>query len=523
LLTQDTVKTHFLGHKSTVLLEHAPWQEQPRLYLRGDGSELPYHRLAAGGRDDRAGTWELLLQEVVGRYLQVRLTLEGTGRTTPRLQALRAHYPRFSYLEEYLPAVYRDDAVSASFLERYLANVEGIYTTIEGRIEHVETIFDTRSAPPDCLDWLAGWLGASLDFTWSERTRRLFLAHAPQMYRERGTCAGLARSVRLALDPCPGESLFASGACGGRPEAGFGVRVVERFRTRRAAGVVFGDPSDLTGPGSTTTVSDWTPARGALPLHAQYREYLRERYGDRIDALNAAWGRSFAAFDDPVLRMPAVRPAGAEGRDWERFVESAIGFTYAATRDGDDALYREYLARRYGQPPAVNAAYHLEPASALVTWADVSSRLWSARLRVALPDDSVWLRDWIEFVSTVLPTERAAHRFTVLVPVALGDGPERQLERRRLAERITLVEKPAHTAFDVKLYWALFRVGEARVGLDTIVGTGSRSAALVLDRGLLGGAHLGFAEPWNARDRLVVGREGDAGAGGTPPAACCSE
>jgi len=496
------------------LLGGLPWTPQPRLYARGDGTEVPYYH-APVEDDIHAGTWELLLQNVVGRYLQVRLTIEGTGRTTASLSALRIHYPRFSYLKAYLPAVYRDDAVSASFLDRYLANVEGTFTTLEGRIEHVETTFDSRSVPTDQLDWLASWLGATLDFKWSERTRRLFLAHAPQMFRERGTCAGLVRAIRLALDPCPTDATFADAPCaaGSTTSSGFGVRVVERFRTRRAPGVVFGDPTELLGPGSTTSASDWTPARGASPLHLAFRDFVRREYPD-IDSVNAAWQTSFKGFDDPSLRLAAVRPAGGQrATDWQRFVESELGFTYALVGDGDEPLYREFLARRYGQPSALNDAYRLDGSAALMTWADVQHGLWDAHLRDSLPEGGVFLNDWIQFVSIVLPMDRAAHRFTVLVPVGLDDGPDEQLARRRLAERITEIEKPAHTVFEVKLYWGLFRVGEARLGLDTLIGVGSRSVALVLDSGvsLLGGAHLAYAEPWSVGDRVVVGREGNAG------------
>jgi len=505
------------------LLEDLAWEEQPRLYRRGDGPELPYYTLPKDGDEKHSGTWELLFNDVVGRYLQVRLTIAGTGRTTPRLRALRVHYPRFSYLKTYLPAVYRDDPVSASFLDRFLANVEGFYTTLEGKIEHVETLFDARSAPAEYLDWLAGWFGTSLDFGWSESTRRLFIAHAPQMFRERGTCAGLVRAIRLALDRCPTSALFSDSPCAGRAStAGFGVRVVERFRARRAPGVVFGDPTDLLGPGSTTNLSDWTPARGAQPLHQQYRAFLRTRYAGDLADLNLAWGTSFSSFDDPALRVAARRPAGAQGTDWERFITSELGFVYAVAADDDETLYREFLARRYGQPAAVNQAYRLDPSSALVTWSDLREKLWDAQLRVALPDDHVWLRDWIEFVSAILPMERAAHRFTVLVPVRLEDGPERQLERRGIAERVTQIEKPAHAAFDVKLYWGLFRVGEARLGLDTLIGAGSRSTALILDRGLVGGGHLGFAEPWNVRDRFVVGREAFSASEGGGHGTCCT-
>ena len=85
--------------------------------------------------------------------MQIRLA--GNGRTTPRLRALRAYYPRFSYLNHYLPAVYREDGESAWFLDRFLANVEGTYTAIEDRIAAVQMLFDTRAAPSEALDWLA--------------------------------------------------------------------------------------------------------------------------------------------------------------------------------------------------------------------------------------------------------------------------------------------------------------------------------------------------------------------------------
>ncbi len=108
------------------------WQQEPHLYLRGNGSELPFVRKVSNA--DGNGTWELLFQNARGRYLQLKLRLYGNGRSTPHLLALRAYYPRFSYLERYLPAVYREDSSSASFLDRFLANLEGFYTAIEDKI-----------------------------------------------------------------------------------------------------------------------------------------------------------------------------------------------------------------------------------------------------------------------------------------------------------------------------------------------------------------------------------------------------
>src|SRR5205814_8561541 len=113
------------------------------LYLRGDSSELLFQENVGG---EGNGTWELLFHAAIGRYLQLKIQLIGNGRSTPRLRAMRIYYPRFSYLEHYLPAVYREDSQSASFLDRFLANLEGLYTTLEDKIAAVQMLFDPRSA-----------------------------------------------------------------------------------------------------------------------------------------------------------------------------------------------------------------------------------------------------------------------------------------------------------------------------------------------------------------------------------------
>lgn len=321
-------------------LAGAPWRTEPALRLRPEGPELPWLR-EFQGREAAApgvGTWELLFQQAVGRYVELRLRLYGSGRSSPKIRALRAHYPRFSYTT-YLPDAYREDAVSASFVERFLANFEGFLTELEGRIASAEVLFDYRTAPREALDWLAEWLGATLDPEWDDARRRLFIANAVELYRRRGTRRGLLAAIRLALDECPSEDgLFADDGEGGP----FGYRISEAF------------------------------ARG--------------------------------------------EPAGA-------------------------------------------------------------------------------------------------HRFTVLAPVGLAALPADRLRLREAVGAVVTRERPAHAAFDVQLYWALFRVGAARVGQDTALGEGSRFSALVLGAGYLGQSLVGEGHPWDVRDRRVTGRDRE----GFPP------
>ncbi|HEX8359813.1 MAG TPA: phage tail protein [Longimicrobium sp.] len=498
-----------------------PWEEEPAPYLRGTGPELPYRAAPLQGPDGQAGTWELLFQNARGRYLQLRVTLGGNGRTTPRLQGLRAYYPRFSYLARYLPAVWREDPASASFVDRLLANAEGTLTELEGRVADVQMLFDTRTVPAEFLEWLGGWMGTTFDAAWDEPRRRFFLANAMRMYASRGTREGIVRALRLALEPCVDPHLFDDCGCGGSTastggsagcgcagggsggagpaRSSFGVRVVERFLARGSPGVAYGDVSDLAGPGTTTTALPWTPAQGAEPLHARWREWVAGRY-DTVQALNAAWGTAYTSLQSRLIRLAATAPPANREADWRRFLREGLGFTYVPPEARELPLWRDFLAGRHRTVEALNAAWKRTGAAA-------AASLQAIPFPTELPAGGGELGDWITFVSVVVPMHRSAHRFTVLVPVVPGEDTESQRRRRDLARRVAEMEKPAHTVVEARLYWAAMRVGEARLGTDTLLGQGSRFTALELGRGVLGAAQLAWTEPWNTTGRRVVGRD----------------
>src|SRR5439155_20468679 len=60
--------------------------------------------------------FDFLVQSGAGRFLSMRLALQGDGFSTPAVGAAKVHYPRDSYLQ-YLPATYSADDESRVFLE----------------------------------------------------------------------------------------------------------------------------------------------------------------------------------------------------------------------------------------------------------------------------------------------------------------------------------------------------------------------------------------------------------------------
>lgn len=449
-------------------LQRVPWRDEPRPYPRQEGSELPYVR-----REDGYATWELLFQRARGRYLQIELTLRGNGQTSPRLRALRAYYGRFSYLTHYLPAVYRENEASASFLDRFLANVEGMFTALEDRVAASQVLLDPRTAPEEALDWLVGWFGVALDAQWEEARRRLFIRHAASFLRQRGTLNGLHMALQLAFDACPDERLFTTPLA--QREALSGIRIVERYRTRQTPGVVFGDPTEAAGLRLFSPEARWRPDDGAAQLQQRYTQFIEEH--------------GLAGTLPPVFSPAPLADATA----WQQFAREALGFIPSADA-ADSGRWQSFLRRRYRNIDALNDRYRLTSTARYTGFAAVP-------LPAALPPDGAALLDWYQFHAVALPTQRNAHRFIVLLPMprtAYIDAAA-QDERLVLARRVIELEKPTHTTFDVRFYWAMFRVGEARLGYDTLIELGSRSAqfmsSMVLGQGHLVEGYLSSAHP----------------------------
>ncbi|KAA2258798.1 phage tail protein [Solihabitans fulvus] len=97
-------------------------------------------------------------------------------------------------LGQLLPAVYQEED---PFVLKLLAALDEVLAPVLSTLDCLEAYLDPGVAPVDFLDWLAGWVGVSLDEGAHEERRRAAVASAAALHRVRGTVAGLREHLEL--------------------------------------------------------------------------------------------------------------------------------------------------------------------------------------------------------------------------------------------------------------------------------------------------------------------------------------
>lgn len=116
-----------------------------------------------------------------------------------------------------LPGLYQDDP----FTQRLTAAFDEVLAGSIQVLDCYPAYLDPALAPEDFLEWLGSWVGATPDETWPLERRRAFVASASELYRMRGTAAGLAAHVAIFTG---GEVEIAEpGAAGWSAEPGANV------------------------------------------------------------------------------------------------------------------------------------------------------------------------------------------------------------------------------------------------------------------------------------------------------------
>jgi len=144
-----------------------------------------------------AASPDLILNPNKGRFLWLKLRLVTFDeKSRPSIRSARVYYPRLSYLR-YLPPAYREDAVSAAFLERFLSIFETVFEGLDAEIDQLFRHFDPRLAPKEFLPWLASWINVSLDEDLPEERVRRLVSRAPYLYGRKGTPEALVEFLEI--------------------------------------------------------------------------------------------------------------------------------------------------------------------------------------------------------------------------------------------------------------------------------------------------------------------------------------
>jgi phage tail-like protein len=309
---------HWLGDVRDVPARSAV----PRAAWVSDPSELPFHTglLHCKPAKGRSGLFTVLIQRpqrrvrsLKGRYLWVRIVLEGNGRATPEIASIRAYGSRFSYASHYLPELYQEQVFSpdadrrgastpADFLERFLDNFEGILTPIEDRIANAHLLTDPDTTPDDALEWLATWVGLTFDPTFPEGRRRALLRATPDLYRSRGTLRGLSLALEIATD---------GGVTGGE------IVVLEDYRLRRTVATILGaDLADEDDPLLAGRVSSGNSIVGdTLVLGDEHRREFLALFSADLETTAAEDAAIARLFDDLAHRVTVLVHEEVESQD----------------------------------------------------------------------------------------------------------------------------------------------------------------------------------------------------------------
>lgn len=127
----------------------------------------------------------------------------------PRSRSGAAAAPEFELINPHplaatLPGVYRDAWIDERrrtarepFGTRFISVMDTVLAPILGTLDNMAAYLDADTTPEDFLSWLGEWVAAAVDAGWPEDRRRAFVGQAAELYRRRGTAAGLRDHVQI--------------------------------------------------------------------------------------------------------------------------------------------------------------------------------------------------------------------------------------------------------------------------------------------------------------------------------------
>ena len=160
-----------------------------------------------------------------------------------------------------LPSLYHAD----DFCQRLTTVFDDALSPVVSTLDCFDAYLDPSLAPDDFVEWLAGWVAVSIDEAWAPERRRQLVAVAVELYRSRGTVAGLVAAVELYTGVTP--EVVESGGCAWSEVADSALPGSAQARLEVL--IRMADPSRVDGRVVERIVAENKPAH--LPHHIDIR------------------------------------------------------------------------------------------------------------------------------------------------------------------------------------------------------------------------------------------------------------
>ncbi|MDA8219109.1 MAG: phage tail protein, partial [Dehalococcoidales bacterium] len=169
---------------------------------------------------------------------------------------------------QYLPSIYREHELVREFLGIF----DAVWLPIDGLVASLSALLDPRETPEHMLPWLASWVAVVADDRWPLERRRTLVREAAELFRRRGTRAGLKRYLEI----CTGvEPLIVENCDGIR--LGGDCRLGYNTRLGRRRDFWLDTTLPLEAPGSLDEVDLRAILEAEKPAHCTYRLTLVRR------------------------------------------------------------------------------------------------------------------------------------------------------------------------------------------------------------------------------------------------------
>lgn len=130
---------------------------------------------------------DVLLYHAKGRFLWFEVHLFSRAGRMPEIWHMKIYAEHNSFIR-YLPEIYRTEDRNG-FLRRYLSLFEAVYQDLDENIRAAARQQDPRSASPEFLQWMAGWVGITDACLWPEDKLRALIKSFVRQNLVRGTRA----------------------------------------------------------------------------------------------------------------------------------------------------------------------------------------------------------------------------------------------------------------------------------------------------------------------------------------------